>query len=113
MIKPDDPRKLAIALLARSICSVQVAAVIADKHGIFSWGWNSVGSGFGEHAEAAALRRANRDRLVGATIYVASRRQRNSKAILSKPCDSCDARIVKAELANIIYRSAEGVWLHV
>ena len=66
MIKPADPRQLAVDLLPRSTCLVQVAAVIADKRGIFSWGWNSSGvTGYGEHAEAAAIRRANKRRLRG------------------------------------------------
>ena len=56
MLKPRDPRELAIDLLPRSTCAVQVAAVLADANGIFGWGWNSAGSGFGEHAEAAAFR---------------------------------------------------------
>ena len=38
MILPADPRRLAVDLLPRSRCAVQVAAVIADGFGIFSWG---------------------------------------------------------------------------
>lgn len=110
MIKPSDPRKLAVDLLPRSICSVQVAAVIADDSGIFSWGWNSVGSGLGEHAEAAALRRANRSRLRYSTIYVASQRHRNSKTVLSKPCDDCMKRLIAAGLYLCYYRMANGRW---
>lgn len=33
-----DPRELVVDLLPRSSCAVQVAAVITDRHGIFSWG---------------------------------------------------------------------------
>ena len=110
MVKPSDPRELAIDLLPRSTCTVQVAAVIADKHGIFAWGWNSPGNGFGEHAEAAAIRRASRDRMVGASIYVASRRMRNEKTILSMPCDKCASRCVKAEFKEIWYRDQNGLW---
>lgn len=111
MIKPSDPRKLAIDLLPRSICSVQVAAVIADDSGIFSWGWNSVGSGLGEHAEAAAIRRAgNRDRLEYSTIYVASQRNRNDKTVLSKPCEDCMQRIKAAGIYLVYYRLANGRW---
>lgn len=109
MIKPNDPRELAIALLSRSICSIQVAAVIADSHGIFSWGWNSVGSGHGEHAEAAAIRRANKKRLDGATIYVATRRARNKKIINSRPCESCQGIIDNWNL-TAIYRDSDNVW---
>lgn len=111
MIKPSDPRQLALDLLGRSICSVQVAAVLADKHGIFGWGWNSVGGGFGEHAEAAAIRRSSRNRMAGATLYVASQRHRNSRPVLSMPCDECNRRIVKADLARVFYRDQFERWI--
>lgn len=111
MIKPDDPRKLAVDLLPRSICSVQVAAVIADKGGIFSWGWNSVGSGFGEHAEAAAIRRANKKRLHGSMIYVASIRARNDKPVMSMPCPDCAQRIQAAGISTVFYRDGNGDWV--
>lgn len=104
MIKPDDPRELAIDLLPRSICAVQVAAVLADGHGIFAWGWNSVGNGLGEHAEAAAIRRANKKRLKGATIYIASQRKRNKKAICSKPCPSCWGVIEATLIGKVVWR---------
>lgn len=110
MIKPSDPRQLAVDLLPRSICSVQVAAVLADSHGIFAWGWNSVGSGFGEHAEAAAIRRASKRRLQGATIYVASRRNRNGKAINSMPCPNCDERIQASKINRAVYRVGNKAW---
>lgn len=111
MVKPSDPRQLTLDLLPRSICSVQVAAVIADKRGIFSWGWNSVGSGFGEHAEVAAIRRANKRRLRGATIYVATQRMRSfgPKMVNSMPCFGCEALIMKRGL-NVVYRDARGIW---
>jgi deoxycytidylate deaminase len=110
MIKPSDPRQLAIDLLARSICAVQVAAVLADDSGIFSWGWNSVGSGYGEHAECAAIRRANKERLECATIYVAAQRKRNGKTVLSKPCEDCKKRIIAANIYLVYYRLASGKW---
>jgi cytidine deaminase len=110
MIKPDDPRQLAIALLSRSTCQVQVAAVITDRQGIFSWGWNSSGrDGFGEHAEAAAIRRANKKRLEGSTIYVAARRSRK-KCITAKPCVDCAGWIRGVRIKNIIYRDGYGNW---
>lgn len=109
MIKPNDPRVLAVDLLPRSICAVQVAAVLADGHGIFSWGWNSMGTGYGEHAEAAAVRRANKRRLEGATIYVASVRNRNQKVIPSKPCPDCQRLIDKWGL-KVVWRDGNGDW---
>lgn len=111
MIKPNDPRKLAEDILARSVCRVKVGAAIADSSGrILSWGWNSVSSGFGIHAEIHAIRRCNRDRLRGATIYVASQRKRNGKVVLSKPCDECRPVLDKWDL-TIVYRDANGSWV--
>lgn len=108
MLKPADPRNLAIALLSRSICSVQVAAVLVDWGGIFSWGWNSVGSGYGEHAEAACLRRANRRRLVGAVMYVAARRRKSGNIITARPCDACQGLVRR--VGSIMYRDSVGEW---
>lgn len=111
MIIPRDPRELAIDLLPRSTCRVQVAAVVADSHGIFGWGWNSMGSsGLGEHAEASAFRRANRDRLEYATLYVASRRQRNNKWVMSRPCELCEKLIRKYDLFEVYYLTGQGKW---
>lgn len=108
---PRDPRELAETLLARSVCSVQVAAVIADLCGVHAWGWNSSGAdGLGLHAEAHAISRGNRRRFPGSTIYVASRRRRNGKTILSKPCEECAALVRKHGL-RVMYRDADGVWI--
>ena len=112
MIKPDDPRELAEILLNRSICSVQVAAVIADRHGILAWGWNFVGGGYGKHAETHAISRANRKRLEGATIYVASQRKRNGKMVTSKPCQNCQNSINLNEIAHVCWRDADGRWIY-
>jgi pyrimidine deaminase RibD-like protein len=111
VIKPTDPRQLAIDLLPRSLCQVRVAAVIADSRGIFSWGWNFPGfTGFGMHAEAHAIMRANRGRLKGSTVYVAGERHRNGKYVLAKPCEDCQRRIHKAGIRAAYYRDADGVW---
>ena len=109
MIKPDDPRKLAIDLLDRSVCAVQVASVVADKYGIFSWGWNSSGrDGFGEHAEAAAIRRANKRRLEGATIYTAARR---AKQISAYPCLNCAMLIERWGINRVFYTTKTSDWI--
>lgn len=109
MRKPTDTRQLAIDILERSKCLVQVGATIADNTGIISWGWNGVGLGFGIHAEAHAILRANKRRLFGATIYVASKRKRNSKIVTSKPCVDCQRLIAKWEL-RVMWRDSDGVW---
>lgn len=111
MIKPDDPRVLASDILERSTCQVQVGAAIADVNGrIISWGWNSVGNGFGEHAEAAAIRRANRSRVRGGTIYIASKRERNGKVVPSKPCEDCQELINGYDI-RAIWRDKDGRWV--
>lgn len=102
------PTEIAISLLGRSTCSVQVAAVLVDKFGVFSWGWNSAGAdGYGEHAEAHAIRRANRKRLKGSTIYVASQRRRNKRTVTGRPCEGCQP-LLKG--VSVVYRDADGNW---
>ncbi len=110
MKKPDSAAQLAIDILARSQCSVQVGAAISDNNGIFTWGWNSTGpSGFGQCAEKHAIARANKRRLTGATIYIAGIRRRNGKVVLSKPCDSCQKLIDKWQL-KAVWRDVYGEW---
>jgi pyrimidine deaminase RibD-like protein len=111
MIKPNDPRQLAVDILRRSICSVQVGAVIADAHGIFSWGWNNVGAGFGQHAEVHAIERGRQSRLQGATIYVATIRRRNQKIITSRPCDDC-LLMINSFGMQIVWRDRDGRWVY-
>lgn len=103
------PEQLAIDLLDRSRCTVQVAAVIADKHGIFSWGVNHIGfDGYGMHAEAEAIRRANRSRLAGAILRVAGRRMKSQNPVNSRPCEACQ-RLLK-RVGGVMYRDKDGVW---
>jgi deoxycytidylate deaminase len=108
VIKPSDPRQLAIDLIPRSNCAVQVSAVLSDGN-IYAWGWNSVGSGYGEHAEAAAIRRANKSRLFGSVIFVAGRRKRNGKIVGSKPCPACQRLLVKKGIIAM-YQDSDGEW---
>ena len=108
-IKKTSPADLAIDLLSRSICSVRVAAVLADKHGVFGWGWNGVGSdGLGEHAEAHCLRRSNNKRLAKATMWVAAVRHRTGKPVTAKPCEQCQKAIRK--VGKVMYRDGDGIW---
>lgn len=99
-----SPRQLAQQLVGRSVCRVQMAAVIHDRTGIFAWGWNHMGlDGLGEHAEACAIRRANRKRLPGATITVAGQHARNSKWSISLPCMDCMSLIQSVGISRIVY----------
>lgn len=111
MRKTCSPQELAISLTKRSTCAVQVASVIWDNWGIFAWGNNSAGSdGFGEHAEAHAIRRANKSRLNGASIAVAGRRKRNGKIVVSLPCTDCANRVSKWGIKWVWIESREGLW---
>lgn len=111
MQKPKDPKELAEAILSRSVCCVMVGAVIADGWGIHSWGWNGMGSdGYGMHAEAHAISRANPRRLKGSTVYVAALRKRNGKPVGCKPCPGC-AKLLKACGLSVRYRDGKGVWV--
>lgn len=105
------PTDLAIDLLGRSTCIVQVAAVLHDRHGIFSWGWNHAGSdGMGSHAEDVAIFRANPKRLKGATITVAGIRKKSSNPVLSLPCEDCMQLILSKDIAAVQFMLKNGVW---
>jgi cytidine deaminase len=109
-MRKGSGKQLAIDILGRSNCSVQVGASIGDNFGLFSWGWNSEGfDGYGLHAEAHAILRANRKRLRNATIYIASMRRRNGKFVPSKPCEDCQKLIDKHNL-RVIWRDNDGEW---
>lgn len=110
MMKKLQPSDLAIDLTKRSVCSVRVAAVIWDKHGIYSWGWNSAGpNGFGQCAEIHAISRANRDRLAGSSIAIAGRRKAHN-VVVSFPCANCMARLIKVGITTVFIESKDGQW---
>lgn len=99
-----NPQELVVQLLKRSTCSVQVAACLADKQGVFSWGWNSSGpDGMGEHAEAMCLRRANPKRIPLATLYVAARRKKSGRSVVARPCKACAPSVSKC--ADVSWRT--------
>ena len=111
-MKPSDPKELAESILERSVCQVQVGAVITDKHGIISWGWNSSGAdGLGICAERHAILRANRNRLKGAEIYVAAVRVRNGKVLNAFPCKECQGYLERYKIHRIHWRTDEGKWM--
>lgn len=110
LLRTCTAKDLAIDLLRRSECNVQMAAVLSDKVGIFAWGYNNSGPrGDGCHAEAHALTRANRKRLHGATITVAGVRRGRGR-VLSAPCEECAQLIAAAGLKTIEYHDKDGVW---
>ena len=110
-LKHLHPSELAVDLLERSICSVQVASVIADKHGIHSWGHNHSGpTGFGLHAEVHALLRSNRKRLAKSTLYVCAKRKKSGSIVMAKPCAMCAKMISK--VGKVVYRDKKGDWVN-
>ena len=111
MRKPSDPRELAVDLLSRSSCTVQVAAVLTDATGnIMSWGWNHSGpNGLGQHAEHHAMLRVNRNRLWHGSVYVAGRRRRGP-LVNAKPCKHCQTMINNYDI-GVFYRNKHGDWV--
>lgn len=111
MIKPSSGRQLAIDILERSNCLVQVGAAIEDRRGrIIAWGWNGSHDGWGLCAERHAILRANRKRLEGGTIYVAGKRHRNGKIVPTRPCAICQPFIDKHSL-RVVWRNNNGEWV--
>ncbi|OGY67355.1 MAG: hypothetical protein A3I24_01900 [Candidatus Harrisonbacteria bacterium RIFCSPLOWO2_02_FULL_41_13b] len=117
----NDPRDVALGLALRSdLKTFNVGAVIFDKYGIFSWGWNHW-LARGEQglisvcAERHALgiggeRLVNRRRLAGATIVVAGCKKHNGNIFLARPCEICFPFIVKFRIRKIIYTQRGGSW---
>ena len=106
--KSKPPEELAKDLSKRSICNVRVAAVVFDSYGICGWGWNSSGKdGMGCHAEAHAIGRTKRSRLVGATIAVYGERNKNT-TVMSFPCDACRKKIVNSGISKVMFSTKEG-----
>lgn len=105
-----DPADLAELMMDRSTCSVQVGAVVVDSHGIFGWGWNHMGSGFGEHAEVACIKRSNKKRMKGATLWVASQRKKNGKPVFSRPCEKCQGWIESTGIKTVYWRDSDHSW---
>lgn len=110
MLKPTCSRRLAVDILERSQCSIQVGSAIEDHTGILAWGWNSIGfDGYGMCAEQHAILRANKRRLSGSTIYVAGKRARNGNFVPARPCIDCQKLIDKWKL-KVIWRDNNGTW---
>lgn len=104
----QKPTDIALQLLSRSSCRVQMSAVVHDKHGIFAWGWNHAGAdGLGEHAECCAIRRANPRRLHNATITVAGQRKKSQRPVISLPCMDCMDAILKQNITRVTYHDKE------
>lgn len=100
------PQELALDLTVRSVMKYQMAAVIFDNYGIFSWGWNHVDGIGSVHAEIHAIKRANRKRIrKGATIVIAGYNNDSGKRVLSLPCSDCKNRIKASGIAEIIYQN--------
>ena len=114
MRKDKLPQELVIDLIPRSICNVQVAAVIVDRDDrILGWGWNNDGgySSYGMCAERAAIKRANPKRLKGATIYVGGWRNTSKNFVHAFPCEKCMSMIKKKGISRVIHTTKEaGKW---
>ncbi len=104
-------RALARGFCRRPPCQVQVAAVLVDRRGILAWGWNHCGDGYRMHAKVHALRRANPRRLRGATLVVFGLRKKNGHPVLSRPCEDCEAMILRAGIRRVEYHTRNSGWV--
>ena len=105
----SHPTDIAATLLNRSVCAVQVAAVLVDVCGVFSCGGNHAGAdGLGQHAECHCINRSNPHRLEQATMYIAARRRRNKRIVTARPCAVCEKMIWGCK--RVVYRDTNGVW---
>jgi pyrimidine deaminase RibD-like protein len=114
------PSALAMDLLERSSCNVQVAAILSDKRGIFAWGWNHCVINGGKHAEFSAIEGANKKRLKGATLTVIAKRKKNKSIICAKPCThikegsansckvTCMSLAIKHKIKKIVHSTIGG-----
>jgi|SRR3989344_335092 len=113
-----SPKELAKDLLLRSDhYTFQLGAVIVDVRGrIISWGWNTCNRGIGSrlsgHAEALAIRRANRKRLKGASIFVAGRARNTGSSITAKPCKNCQKILQHFGIVDVYFTTKSGEFLH-
>ncbi len=112
MKKGCGPRELALNLLHRSPCNIQVAAVLSDRNGIFAWYWNNVGDGFGMCAERKAIKQANRKRLKGAILTIAGRRKRNGRFVFCQPCLHCFNTAKRAGIKIVEHTTKDGNWIN-
>lgn len=108
MLKPKNPKELALKLLKRSTCRVQVAAVLSDKKGIFAWGVNHAGDGYGMCAERECLRKANYKRVQGAVMWIAARRKKSGNPVSSRPCGACWPAVSRC--LYVVYREKDSTW---
>lgn len=109
MIK-SHPKQLAIDISERSNCRVKVGAVLVDKKGIFSWGWNHAGDGYGCCAELHAIRRANPKRLEGSTIFVWGKHRKTNNPVPAMPCKVCQKDIFCFGIKTVIWNDKDRGW---
>lgn len=137
MVVKGDPRAIAVKLLDRSSCIVQMAAVVSIGDDIIlSCGWNHVGSSQeGIHAEKHAILRLNRKGVAGIKLRsyrktpppikltVVGRRRKSGSWVLSRPCNgdkerynhglrktSCSELARKFGITVVDYITKTGEW---
>jgi deoxycytidylate deaminase len=105
---------LAVKMAKRSnVRTHKTGAVIVSRHGeIISKGWSHPTerrlrqTPFSIHAELHAILRSPREKLRGATIYVATL-TKGGNITNSKPCEACTAIIREVGIAHVVYTVKE------
>ena len=115
-LSKTDQRYLnrAIELARLSDHKFRHGAVIVKGGRVVSYGFNTrrnnpidsvPGTDYTYHAEHNAIRAAAREATIGGKIYIA-RLSRRGFPTLSRPCDICMVRIIKAGIKEIIYTTS-------
>lgn len=114
-----DPKELAFLVARRAndfqTSPYQLGAVLADKWGVFAWGWCHRGDRpylRSVHAERHAIERANPSRLKRATLYVAGQRRNSGRVILAAPCLDCQVLIEEKAIPQVVFTNPNevGLW---
>jgi pyrimidine deaminase RibD-like protein len=90
-----------------------LGAVIVKGGAVMGIGWYklrnrpTVVAGCSEHAEQAALRRARKSDLNGATIFVA-RVGKGGEPRVARPCSECENALRAAGIKKVVYTHEDG-----
>lgn len=100
----------AIKVAKRStIKRFKTGAVIVDRNGaIVSLGWSHMtdrrmAQYYSMHAELHAILRAEKSRLKGATMYVATIVGKSGNVTSAKPCPACEGVIASVGIKDVVF----------
>jgi|WetSurSiteA1Bulk_404760.scaffolds.fasta_scaffold00002_30 deoxycytidylate deaminase len=112
----DRRMALARTVSKKSLCNVQMGAVVVSGKSIVGVGFNRVSkthpisrSQFpGLHAEVDCIIGVDRRHLVGATMYV-YREHKDGSLAMSKPCLRCQDVLIESGIKTVYYTTDKGI----